>query len=139
MLLVANPSQIPQTASRRKIWGIVGIVRLLACPYLIVIDDAQKVGTIANQDVYKVVSTHIIPYTRSMLHLDEKQIRNNTTYLEMIKMVLNTPYFYFSYTYDLSFTMQRLHNTPPDFLQVSGCLFKLIKWFTIELDVLKLK
>ncbi|XP_016845504.1 phosphatidylinositide phosphatase SAC1 [Nasonia vitripennis] len=115
---VSNPSQIPQTASRRKIWGIIGIVRLLACPYLIVIDDAQKVGTLANQDIFKIVSTFIIPYTRSMTHLDEKQIRNNNTYLEMIKSVLSTPHFYFSYAYDLSCTMQRLHNTPPDFLQM---------------------
>ncbi|XP_011495636.1 PREDICTED: phosphatidylinositide phosphatase SAC1 [Ceratosolen solmsi marchali] len=115
---VANPSQIPQTASRRKIWGIVGIIRLLACPYLIVIDDAQKIGTIANQDIFKIVSTHMIPYTRSMLHLDEKQIRNNTTYLEMVKSILNTQHFYFSYTYDLSHTMQRLHNTTPEFVQM---------------------
>ncbi|KAL7286222.1 hypothetical protein TKK_0019518 [Trichogramma kaykai] len=114
---VANPSQIPQTASRRKIWGIVGIVRLLACPYLIVIDNAQKVGTIANQDVYKIVSTNVIPFSRSMYHLDEKQQRHNSSYLDMIKLVLSTPHFYFSYTYDLSHTMQRLHNTTPDFLQ----------------------
>jgi hypothetical protein len=60
----------------------------------------------------------MIPYTRTMLHLDEKQIRNNTIYLEMIKSVLNTQHFYFSYTYDLSHTMQRLHNTTPEFLQV---------------------
>lgn len=118
ILSVANPSQIPQTASRRKIWGIVGIIQLLACPYLIVVNDAQKIGTIANQDIFKINSTHMIPYSRSMLHLDEKQIRNNTTYLEMIKSVLNTQHFYFSYTYDLSHTMQRLHNTTPEFLQV---------------------
>ncbi|XP_014209737.1 phosphatidylinositide phosphatase SAC1 [Copidosoma floridanum] len=114
----ANPSQIPQTASRRKIWGIVGIVRLLSCPYLIVIDDAEKVGTVANQNIFKILATHIIPYTRSMLHLDEKQIRNNEFYLEMVKSILNTPHFYFSYTYDLSHTMQRLHNTPPEFIQM---------------------
>lgn len=93
-------------------------MRLLACPYLIVIDDAQNVGTVANQDVFRVTSTHIIPYSKSMSHLDEKQIRYNTNYLDMIKATLNTPYFYFSYTYDLSHSMQRLHNTNPEFLQV---------------------
>ncbi|XP_043266866.1 phosphatidylinositol-3-phosphatase SAC1 [Venturia canescens] len=115
---VGTASQIPQTASRRKIWGIIGTIRLLACRYMIVITEAERVGSIAGQDIFKVVSTEILPYSKSLLHLSEKQIQNNTTYLEMIKMVLNEPYFYFSYTYDLSHTMQRLHNTPPEFLQM---------------------
>lgn len=33
----------------------------------------------------------------------------NETYIEMINRVLDTPFFYFSYTYDLSHTLQRLH------------------------------
>ncbi|XP_034951081.1 phosphatidylinositide phosphatase SAC1 [Chelonus insularis] len=115
---VGTASQIPQAASRRKIWGIIGTIRLLACRYFIVITEAEKIGTIANQQIFKIVSTDIIPYSKSDLHLTEKQIENNTTYLEMIKSVLSTPYFYFSYTYDLSHTMQRLHNTPPEFLQM---------------------
>ncbi|XP_063975087.1 phosphatidylinositol-3-phosphatase SAC1 [Diachasmimorpha longicaudata] len=115
---VGTASQIPQTASRRKIWGVVGTIRLLACRYFIVITDAEQIGTIAGQQVFKAITTEVIPYSRSDLHLSEKQIQNNTTYVEMIKTVLNTPYFYFSYTYDLSHSMQRLHNTPPEFLQM---------------------
>ncbi|KAK4884701.1 hypothetical protein RN001_000972 [Aquatica leii] len=37
----------------------------------------------------------------------------------MIKQVLATPHLYFSYTYDLSHTMQRLNGTGPDFLSQS--------------------
>ncbi|XP_051170756.1 phosphatidylinositol-3-phosphatase SAC1 [Leptopilina boulardi] len=111
-------SQIPQTASRRKIWGIVGTIRLLASRYLIVITSAETIGTIAGQQIFKIISTEIIPYARSLLHLNERQKQNNATYLEMIRNVLNTPHFYFSYTYDLSHTMQRLHNTNPEFLQM---------------------
>ncbi|XP_046814003.1 phosphatidylinositol-3-phosphatase SAC1 isoform X1 [Vespa crabro] len=116
---VGTASLIPPTASRRKIWGIVGSIRLLACRYLIVITDALMIGTIAGQQIYKIVSTDVIPYSRSSLHLSEKQVQNNATYLEMVKSVLNTPYFYFSYTYDLSHTIQRLHNTTPEFLQMT--------------------
>lgn len=119
LLIVGTASQIPTTASRRRIWGLVGTIRLLACRYLIVITDAQMCGTIAGHTIYRISSTEVIPYTRSSLHLTEKQVQNNATYLEMVKSVLNTPYFYFSYTYDLSHTMQRLHNTPPEFLQVN--------------------
>jgi len=126
LFLVGTASQIPTTASRRKIWGLVGTVRLLACRYLIVITDAQMCGTIAGHNIYKISSTEVIPYTRSSLHLTEKQVQNNAIYLEMVKSVLNTPYFYFSYTYDLSHTMQRLHNTIPEFLQVNILLYIFI-------------
>jgi len=101
----------------------------LACRYLIVITDAQMCGTIAGHNIYKISSTDVIPYTRSSLHLTEKQVQNNAIYLEMVKSVLNTPYFYFSYTYDLSHTMQRLHNTTPEFLQVNILLHVYIAVF----------
>lgn len=118
-VVAGTASQIPSTASRRKIWGIIGTIKLLACRYLIVITDATEVGTIAGHQIFKIVATDVIPYTKSSLHLSEKQMQSNSTYLEMIKSVLNTPYFYFSYTYDLSHSMQRLHNTIPEYLQVS--------------------
>lgn len=129
LLVVGTASQIPPTASRRKIWGLVGTIRLLACRYLIVITDAQMCGTIAGHSIYKISSTDVIPYTRSSLHLTEKQVQNNAIYLEMVKSVLNTPYFYFSYSYDLSHTMQRLHNTTPEFLQVNILLHVYIAVF----------
>jgi len=37
----------------------------------------------------------------------------------MLQQVLNTPYLYFSYTYDLTHTLQRLHSMAPEFLQMS--------------------
>lgn len=43
----------------------------------------------------------------------------NQMFVAMIELVLNTPYLYFSYTYDLTHSLQRLHNTMPEFLQVS--------------------
>lgn len=38
--------------------------------------------------------------------------------MSMITKVLDTPYYYFSYTYDLTHTLQRLHSMPPEFLQM---------------------
>ena len=34
----------------------------------------------------------------------------------MIEKALKTQYFYFSYTYDLTHSLQQLQNTNPDFL-----------------------
>lgn len=36
----------------------------------------------------------------------------------MVECILNTPYLYFSYSYDITHTLQRLHNTTPEFLQM---------------------
>lgn len=43
----------------------------------------------------------------------------NETYIEMINRVLDTPFFYFSYTYDLSHTLQRLYSIPAEFNEVT--------------------
>jgi len=48
------------------------------------------------------------------------QINDNAQYVLMLEKALSTPYLYFSYTYDLTHTLQRLHNTTPEFLQVGG-------------------
>ena len=49
----------------------------------------------------------------------------------MIESALNTPYLYFSYSYDITHTLQRLHNTTPEFLQVIN-KFNLILKTTFE-------
>lgn len=42
----------------------------------------------------------------------------NETYLSMVNQTLNTPFFYFSYTYDLTHTLQRLSAMDPNFYEV---------------------
>jgi len=49
------------------------------------------------------------------LHLNEKQKQFNQRYLEMLDLVLSTPRFYFSYTYDLTHNLQSLNANSPDF------------------------
>lgn len=46
------------------------------------------------------------------------QKSQNEVYLSMLKQVLDTPHYYFSYTYDLTHTLQRLHSMPPEFLRL---------------------
>lgn len=47
------------------------------------------------------------------------QITYNGIFLSMIQSVLKTPYLYFSYSYDLTHTLQRLQHTSPEFVKVS--------------------
>ncbi|KAH8019648.1 hypothetical protein HPB51_020459 [Rhipicephalus microplus] len=115
--LSAKPD-IPPHAVKRTIYGIVGIIHLLAGPYLIVIVERRKVGDINGQAVWRIKATEAYSFTRTSLHLTEQQNQYNKQYTAMVQDVLSTPNFYYSTTYDLSHTLQKLYNTTPDFLQM---------------------
>lgn len=115
----SNSGQVPASSSCREFCGVLGSIRLLAGQYLVLATQREYVGSIAGHIVWCLTGTELIPYFRSTLHLNAEQQADNTTYLNMIEQVLATPYLYFSYSYDLTHTMQRLHGTGPDFLSQS--------------------
>ncbi|CAF0811378.1 unnamed protein product [Adineta steineri] len=102
-------------SEQRSIHGIVGTIHLISGSYLIIITSKIHIGNINGHRIYKVGTTDVIPYVRSMSHLTEHQIKYNTKYLSMIEIVLHTEAFYFSYTYDLTHTFQRLQTSPSNF------------------------
>ena len=61
--------------------------------------------------MWRVVETEIISYARSEHHLTQTQCETNRKYTDMMKQVLSTPYFFFSYNYDLSHSRQRFEET----------------------------
>lgn len=103
----------------RPVCGILGTIRLLTGNHLVVVTHRVKVGKINGQDVYQMAGTDIIPYANTTVQLMGQQMEDNRQYLKMIATMLETPYFYFSYEYDLTHTLQRLFNTSPEFLQMS--------------------
>jgi phosphatidylinositol 4-phosphatase len=64
-------------AVQRTIDGIIGIINLIAGPYLIVITSKTLVGDIHGQKIYKIQKIDMIPYARNMSHLNESQVRNS--------------------------------------------------------------
>ncbi|XP_031560293.1 phosphatidylinositide phosphatase SAC1-like [Actinia tenebrosa] len=118
LTLADNEGQIPPSAETKDIFGIMGIIHLLAGPYLIVITRKRLVGYIQGNEVWKVLGTEVFPFPKALLHLTEEQVYYNKLYLSMITAVLQTDGFYFSCTYDLTHTVQRLSRISPDFLQM---------------------
>ncbi|XP_052818647.1 phosphatidylinositol-3-phosphatase SAC1-like [Mya arenaria] len=116
--LQANEGQIPTNAVTSTVCGIMGIIRLIAGPYLILITGKEKVGEIRGNTVWQVKTTKVHSYKRTMFHLTEKQNRDNLVYLSMVEAVLKTGYFYYSTTYDITHSLQRLYNTSPDFMSM---------------------
>lgn len=109
-------SDLPSVAEKRLIYGILGTIKLVGGQYLVVVTGRSKVGNLCRNEVFRLDSFEMLSYSRKMTHLNENQGRIEREYVSMIELVLSTPHFYFSYTYDLSHTVQRLQNTSPDFL-----------------------
>lgn len=112
--LQRNTGQIPASSSRKDFCGFLGSIKLLACRYIVIITQREFVGYIAGHTVWRLAKAEVLPYARSMLHLSPEQLADNNTYLNMLEQVLSTPYIYFSYSYDLTHSMQRLHDFGPD-------------------------
>lgn len=118
-LVQRSASQIiPEVTNVRKVCGILGVIRIISGNYLVVATHRVFVGFIRRQVVWRLAGFDLIPYM-SLTHLTETQKAQNDIYLDMIKNVLDTPYFYFSYTYDLTHCMQRIHRASQDFFQRS--------------------
>lgn len=117
--LEENVGQVPFVATRRTVYGLVGIIHLIAGPYLVLVTRRAKVGMLNKQTIWRVEGTDIVPYARSTTFLTPEQRQYNDKYIAMVQQVLATPYLYFSYTYDLTHTLQRLYYTAEDFLQMA--------------------
>ncbi|KAM4689002.1 phosphatidylinositol-3-phosphatase SAC1 [Discoglossus pictus] len=109
---------IPPSAITRTIYGILGTVRLVAGMYLVVITRKKKVGDLLNHPVWKATDFDIISYKKTMLHLMDTQLQDNKVFLAMMSHVLSVDGFYFSTSYDLTHTLQRLSNTSPEFQEM---------------------
>lgn len=109
-LKLSIQNQIPDTPNKLIVHGILGSIRLISGYYLIVVTAKLKIGTLLGKhEVYRIENVELLPYVRN-----EGQDRSNDLTKRMIKSVLTTDYFYFSYTYDLTHSMQQLNVTNPD-------------------------
>ena len=58
---------------------------------------------------FQLSEASILPFARTEHHLTSGQQEENRTFLNMIQEVLSTPDFFFSYTTDLTNSLQRKH------------------------------
>ena len=96
--------------SRHSICGLLGIIQLVSGPHLVVANRKAKVGhiTTENHAIWQLLESDVIPFSRSELHLSTDQVKLLHRQRQMVKDLLQTPMFYFSYTYDLTNSQQRL-------------------------------
>ncbi|KAK9765765.1 Phosphoinositide phosphatase sac1 [Basidiobolus ranarum] len=106
-LSLEEPSNEEPAKEILNVYGIFGTIPLISSNYLIVITGRAPVGKIHSHDIYRVTETRLFPYSRSTNTLSEAQKSDESTYLSLLNSSLNTSVHYFSYTYDLTQSLER--------------------------------
>lgn len=109
----SNPSvratdhaNIPAIAVRKSIHGILGVVKLPLTTFLVTVSQKRKVGDVEGHAIYRVESTDFIPIS-STPPSSSTEVDAQRQCQALLRDAINTPYFYFSYTGDLTNTRQR--------------------------------
>src|SRR5690606_10330014 len=65
-------------------YGIVGTIRLLRGPYLIIITEREKVGYLAGHVIFKLESVDILPFETETNTLSAQQEEDEARYLQLL-------------------------------------------------------
>ncbi|KAF7135776.1 hypothetical protein RHSIM_Rhsim08G0027700 [Rhododendron simsii] len=106
---------IPQSTSVRvpkiqTIFGVIGILKLLAGSYLLVITGREHVGSYMGLPIFKVSSLKVFPCDHSLKNTPLEQKRMETEFSGLLGIAERTPGLYFSYDVNITLSAQRLHS-----------------------------
>lgn len=91
-------------------------------PYLILLTNRTLVGIIDNEAVYKITDATFIQVSPTPVALSDSQKKQENAFLGELNKLLTDRYFFFSYTFDLSNSLQRRNAMSPE--QLSQPLYK---------------
>ncbi|OMO83409.1 hypothetical protein COLO4_22544 [Corchorus olitorius] len=105
--------EIPECSSIRvpkiqTIFGIVGMLKLVAGSYLIVITERECVGSYLGHPIFKVVSLKVLPCDHSLKTSPAEQKKVESEFSGLLKVAEKTSGLYFSYDTNLTLSAQRL-------------------------------
>ncbi|XP_054795198.1 phosphoinositide phosphatase SAC6-like [Prosopis cineraria] len=96
-----------------KIWtvfGVVGMIRLLAGSYLLVITDRECVGSYLGHPIYKVSSMKVLPCDHSLNNTTAEQKKTELEFSKLLNIAEKTSGLFFSYDTNLTLSAQRLND-----------------------------
>nr|GMC93339.1 phosphoinositide phosphatase SAC6-like [Ipomoea batatas] len=107
--------EIPQCSSLRvpkikKIFGIVGMLKLVAGSYLIVITERECVGSYIGHPIYKVTSLKVLPCDHSLKNSPIEQKKMEAEFYSLLNVAEKTHGLYFSYDVNITMSAQRLYD-----------------------------
>eukprot|EP00667_Euglena_gracilis_P000661 EG_transcript_661 len=89
-------------------YGLLGFIRFTRGYYLVLITGRRRVGTIGPHSVYEITATEMVPFEAATKHTTFSSLSKDdeSKYREMFLGFDVTHDFYFSYTYDITHTLQ---------------------------------
>ncbi|KAI9077395.1 hypothetical protein K1719_040708 [Acacia pycnantha] len=96
-----------------KIWtisGVVGMIKLLAGSYLLVITDRECVGSYFGHPIYKVSSMKVFPCDHPLNNTTAEQKKTELEFSKLLNIAEKTPGLFFSYDTNLTLSAQRLND-----------------------------
>ncbi|XP_028795290.1 phosphoinositide phosphatase SAC6 [Neltuma alba] len=106
--------EIPRYNSLRvpKIWpifGVVGMLRLLTGSYLMVIKQRENAGSYLGNPIFKISSLKTFPCNHSLENTPAEQKKTEIEFSGLLNVAERTSGLFFSYTTNLTLSVQRLH------------------------------
>ena len=91
-----------------QIIGVMGVVQLLSGPYILVIVAAEFVGKVVGHEVMRVTCVEMLPFASpsDTGKLPPEQQADEQVYLRMLQGIVASEHMYFSYTFDLTSSLQ---------------------------------
>ena len=92
----------------QECFGVMGIVDLSASKYLILITEASFIGNIKDSKIFRVERCDFLPFVSASTLSSHIGKFVDSQYISMFAEVIDSKSFYFSYTYDLTHSLQRI-------------------------------
>ncbi|TPX40480.1 hypothetical protein SeMB42_g05977 [Synchytrium endobioticum] len=105
--LNAPPPPTLRQEDHQTVYGLVGTIGLNAGEHLIVITNRSRIGKLLNKDIFKLTGYQLIPISKAVPVLNQQQITDDQAYRGLLNEILASRMLYFSYTYDLTHSLQR--------------------------------
>ncbi|KAN0039756.1 hypothetical protein ACTA71_006992 [Dictyostelium dimigraforme] len=104
-----NPKDNEKTlATIENVKGIIGCIQLVSGYYLMIFKSHNQVATVTGKKIYQMKDVELIPFfpnQQSLVSIPDQD--SEEQHLSMIKWLLSSENFYFSYDYDFTHTLQR--------------------------------
>ncbi|GKV30193.1 hypothetical protein SLEP1_g39037 [Rubroshorea leprosula] len=94
----------------RTIFGVVGMLKLVAGSYLITITERECVGSYLGHPIYKVASLKVFPCDHSLKNSPVEQKKVESEFFGLLQVAERTTGLFFSYDTNITLRAQRLHD-----------------------------
>ncbi|KAK7251124.1 hypothetical protein RIF29_34051 [Crotalaria pallida] len=115
MSVIETTDEVPECSSLRvpkiyTIFGVIGISRLLAGSYLLVITERECVGSYLGHPIFKISSMKIFPCDHSLKSTPVEQKKTEMEFSALLNVAEKTSGLFFSYETNLTLSAQRLND-----------------------------